>query len=1256
MRAKFLALMALVLGMVSCQNDFDGANVGNQGEVDFTLNVAVPELTTRAAGSSSAASGLDNIDLDSDYDVRYILEVYDANGALAKERFTNYEDKAATTSFNLRLIPGRKYTFVVWADFVLQQAREEGKNYDLHYVTTNADGLKNVTVNDASWGVIDESRDAYTGKHTEDEFKSSSSITVNLTRPFAKLRVVTTDIKELGPLMPKTATVNYTSKLYTSFNAYTATAGDLTAITDAKVVDFATDTYGDEANPKAATSKGEMTLFADYFFGAEDDKVLFTMDVVDSSDQAIPTIVFNTNIPVQRNYLTTVKGPILTDSNNITVTIDDVFDNVGDGTGTDWNPEEDDFDVDLWNGTSMSAPVDSDNDGVYEIGTGAQLAYLAAAVNGTLPSTASTRAEVVNWAKEEYVLTANINLDNNNWTPIGISESLSFRGSFDGQGYTISNICIDSKSCAGLFGYVGSDPGSNDGTIYGAIRNLKLHNVKMNTSKGAALCGNLFRGEISDIELTGKVTIEGTNQNVAGVVGYHYGNLANITVDVTEDSYVKGAIGYCGGVAAYSGEGDYTNTNIKSNIKVISSGEAVGGLFALLQYGNSVTDCSCSATVVNDCAVDSHNRYVRTGGIAGCWNENTSDKTTLTNCKFTGTIHATRQDGLTASKLAHGGLVGVSYNTAGYGELNIDGKKYVDVYTSDGLAKAVKLEGYTIFMTAGPWNNGASITEYTMPTSVASNVTIEGVKEAILNMNNLGEVSGANNLTIDGITVKWNGANYTGFTHSTGHVYKNVTFNGAFFCWNQSARFEDCTFNLNANQYIWTYGCNVDFERCVFNCVDGKGILIYNEGTDVTVNINNCEFSSSKHAQTGNGQNIAAIEINNAVNNPKFTVSINDCVSHGGFAYDDFICRFKDEVTAENLENLNVTVDGYVMFPGRKVHDETGLYWNGETKPHKQRFYVHNAEELAKATAYFAGQNHSNEANTVTIDLVNDIDLAGVEWNPWSVMFITVNGNNHTISNLSNSFFGYAGAVTVNDLTLENVTASGNQAGTFVASAEGAKFFNCFLKGNNKVTFVDDAKVENGVGAISGITINSNLNVTITEGTNVEVDMNTISNTEKTTFDNILTGYKHTVYATNSGTITNNGNVSVKVAEEIIANSEGTGYSGELFEEGATDFFVLQNSTLTGDAKITIKRTYHTVALEGVTANINDNLIVSEVDNTIILHDCDITLAEGKKLIVTVGGATIGQVMIHNVKVNGEMLTQQSAANFMEGVNWYEVW
>lgn len=1045
MKAKFLALAALVLGMVSCQNDFDGANVGNKGEVDLTLSVAVPEMETRAAGNTSDEGGLTNINLEKDYDIRYILEVYDANGALAKERMYSFEDTADNTTFNLRLVPGRGYSFVVWADFVPQvDERDAAESYDYHYNTSA--GLTKVMVVKDHWTAINESRDAYTGKHFEADFRSSSSILVTLTRPFAKLRVVTTDIKELyGDLMPETVKVNYLNTyFYNEFNALTQDVEGQPEATDEKVVDLKTMTYEYE-DPKGT---GVMTLFADYFFRATDDRVMFTMDVQDNTKQDIPTIVFNTNIPVKRNYLTTVMGPVLTDANSISVTIEEGFAN-----GKEWNPEDDKYDVEAWDGETLNAPVDSNNDGIYEIGTGAQLAYLAAAVNGTLPSTASTRAGEVDWAKEEFVLTANIDLDNNNWTPIGITEAKSFRGAFDGQGKTIYNLRIDSKSRAGLFGYVGRDSGSNDGNVYGAIRNLKLHNVNMKTSSGAALCGNLFRGEISDIELTGKVTIEGTAQNVAGVVGYHYGNLANITVDVTEDSYVKSATGYCGGVASYSGEGDYTKTNIESNIKVIASGEAVGGLFALLQYGNSATDCSCSATVINDCAVDSHNRYVRTGGIAGCWVENASAKTTLTGCEFTGTVKATRQDGLTASKLAHGGLVGASYNTAGYGELNIDGKKYVDVYKSAGLANAVKLEGYTIYMTAGPWGDGVNITEYTMPTSIADNVTIEGVKEAILNMNNISEIGGADNLTIDGITVNWNGNTYSGFTHSTGHVYKNITFNGAFFCWNQSARFEDCVFNLNANQYIWTYGCNVDFERCTFNCVDGKGILIYNEGTDVTVNINNCEFSSSKHAQTGNGQNIAAIEISNAVNNPKFTVSINNCVSKGGFAYDDFICRFKDEVTAENLANLNVTVDGLKYVSEGVIEDAEGNL-------------VVNSLQTLETALKSAGAAGAGDTNIVFAEN-STLDMTNVEWTPIKVDgyhgadIVTIEGNGAVITGLTAPLFagGFAGGsgIVIKDLTIKDsdiVSANTLGSGAFIESVDSMDkitLTNCHLL-NSTVT------------------------------------------------------------------------------------------------------------------------------------------------------------------------------------------------------------
>ena len=89
-----------------------------------------------------------------------------------------------------------------------------------------------------------------------------------------------------------------------------------------KNVDFLTMTYTNEANPR---ENGQQTLFADYFFGTEDGKVHFILDVADGTGLDIPAVEFNTDIPVQRNYLTTIMGPILTDPNNITVEINGAF-------------------------------------------------------------------------------------------------------------------------------------------------------------------------------------------------------------------------------------------------------------------------------------------------------------------------------------------------------------------------------------------------------------------------------------------------------------------------------------------------------------------------------------------------------------------------------------------------------------------------------------------------------------------------------------------------------------------------------------------------------------------------------------------------------------------------------------------------------------------------------------------------------------------------------------------------------------------
>lgn len=315
MRAKFLALAALVLGLASCQTDtVNGVKVDANGEAELTLQVGLPEAT-RAAGNDSALGAIDNgLDLENTYDVRFILGVYDAGGNLAK-RVEQFEDTEISTGFTIRLVPGRDYTFVVWADFV-----KEGDKTALHYDASDLTNIK-LTKNMGDNQPMDESRDAYTVKQLIENFSAKdSNLKLTLTRPFAKLRVVTNDMKELYSDLTS-ATVKYNVPLYTTFNALTAEPGDPEANV-VKKVDYATMVYTNEANPR---ENGTQTLFADYFFGAENDRVMFTMDVKDGITD-IPTVAFNTNIPVQRNHLTTVMGPILTDPSNITVTIVDDFD------------------------------------------------------------------------------------------------------------------------------------------------------------------------------------------------------------------------------------------------------------------------------------------------------------------------------------------------------------------------------------------------------------------------------------------------------------------------------------------------------------------------------------------------------------------------------------------------------------------------------------------------------------------------------------------------------------------------------------------------------------------------------------------------------------------------------------------------------------------------------------------------------------------------------------------------------------------
>lgn len=169
-------------------------------------------------------------------------------------------------------------------------------------------------------------------------------------------------------------------------------------------------------------------------------------------------------------------------------------------------------------------PADLNGD-VYEISNAGQLFWFAGQVNGG--------DNTING-----LLMNNIDLSVSQtipWIPIG-QNNVYFKGSFNGDGYTISNLYIDSTSHAqGLFGKC-------NGSISNVIVDGTI-NSSENTWTGG-ICGNLgLSGSISSC--VNAVKIVSTGNNVGGIVGYNYGKISNCCnlAEIQGNLYVGGICG-----------------------------------------------------------------------------------------------------------------------------------------------------------------------------------------------------------------------------------------------------------------------------------------------------------------------------------------------------------------------------------------------------------------------------------------------------------------------------------------------------------------------------------------------------------------------------------------------------------------------------------------------------------------------------------------------------------------------------------------
>lgn len=182
--------------------------------------------------------------------------------------------------------------------------------------------------------------------------------------------------------------------------------------------------------------------------------------------------------------------------------------------------------ADVWDGTTDTR-WHNYKQTTFEINTAEQLAGLAELVSAF---------EVFD---ETIVikLTADIDLGNREWTPIGGDSDWSFGGTFDGQGHTIRGLCINATTDnQGLFGYIDKSA---------IVQNL-IVTGSVTTSKGftGGIVGRSPRnkGTVRNCGFYGTVTATGTS---GGVVGG--GNALNCWYYRTDEAASN--LGVCGGTA-----------------------------------------------------------------------------------------------------------------------------------------------------------------------------------------------------------------------------------------------------------------------------------------------------------------------------------------------------------------------------------------------------------------------------------------------------------------------------------------------------------------------------------------------------------------------------------------------------------------------------------------------------------------------------------------------------------------------------------
>ena len=736
--------------------------------------------------------------------------------------------------------------------------------------------------------------------------------------------------------------------------------------------------------------------------------------------------------------------------------------------------------------------------------------YTADGVTEAAPDlTISTAQELINFAKDvnenanKYegkvvALGANINLNGNEtnlWTPIGKNgdSNPKFKGTFDGKGYTISNLYVKQEAAYHAAGLFGATNGTiKNFTIDGAyVESLSSGNANGATVNGTAVvAGSTAYGATIENVHVKNATVKG-NRYVAGIVGYMDGvvkgcSVENVTIVATPDklsgSYDNGD--KVGGIVGYTNSGatEIASCELKGTVS-IKGYRDIGGIVGTVHSSVVVSDNTNSATV--SITVDQNTGYygdkdANAGEFIG-----------------RGTANSASTDNTTAEGATY------TVETIPYTPVaSVNGTNYTDIQEAIKAAAPSGTVEILSDVTVDKWimfSETLNISSGQIITMDINGLTINGNNKAIT-IKSIESASNGNrlfydatNLNIKNLTINCTdaAANQGGIGLTSGTI-ENVTFNGGagVFPGTGDITIEDCTFKTNVHCiYYEEARDNLVVQGNTFELADNANVILLRGNTkfigNTVISGRTVNVVSGSPVVSGNDFNEVRFKVYNAAT---ATISENEI---NNLAFDDdetpvcsaFTENILNEVAQNALNAITVAQIGTTKYGSLQVAINAAV--NGDlvtlltdnaenvtvTQKPDVKFTIDGAGKTMTGTITIDGKSAAYATAGITVKNMNF--TAATEA---ICINLGVSGNNNTryTSNVTVESCNFTGtdktAVGIKsytggdkNLTVTACTATGMHSLMQLKNTAGVSVTECVIT---------DSKNGISLGASSGVAIN----------------------------------------------------------------------------------------------------------------------------------------------------------------------------------------